>query len=637
MNDDPTNPFSRWETILNVAEDEPISNPNHRGVFQIEVVGNNIWVSIGNRTDGFALVKGDGSNCVEPWVGDGHCEITWTTVIEDGGGRPGDLVTQAFNQNPDFVAGSGATLGIFGNDLYVGPSESGFFGISFSEMMRVKDAHQPNPQWELLIGWPRKDWAPAGGQAPPEFHCPPESRGDMANSVADLTPSEQALWKTISLIATGETFSGLSLIPLDDDDEQAGDDDCFPTTGAGPGYGTSWDPGDPDPASTTLPYMIGPYQYFWRFAEFLAPLKAPQLYVGTLDLNLGPEIVAAARNFGFEVAADYLKPGFDLLRTADGETFEAVTRDAFGSGLNGADYGVRTLLQVPKLGLAVGAANFDGDLGTDIYIGTRSPYKVPPYADAGPDQFRRDANPQDPTRVVASLNAGKSHSSFDGGTPVSCDWFEGEATVGCDGDLTFFEGPVACDDDVEVQLKTIDDGNRNPEYAFTVKVTDERGLYACDTTLITASSNQSPVATLESSDPDDIFDDGQQQLPFTQNSGTNSTDSLDASQQDQGNDGEESYLVTGTCADLDSPLLYVCEFVPLDLGNTVSNQTLDCGGATTLPAAPPCTVTATITTLTAARIDEEFGTGISKPDMALVVEDENQRTRVRWESETLAP
>ena len=54
---------------------------------------------------------------------------------------------------------------------------------------------------------------------------------------------------------------------------------------------------------------------------------------------------------------------------------------------------------------------------------------------------------------------------------------------------------------------------------------------------------------------------------------------------------------------------------------------------TTLPTAPPCTVTATITTLTPDAITAAGGSQ-SQPDVELRVEDENRYVRLRWESTT---
>ena len=484
MNDNPTKWWSPWVEIANVQTEAGVGNEFNQGVFQIEAIGDNLYVSVANRTDGFELWQGDGRGCLEVGVGDGHCNIVWKKLISGGAGRPIDPYTQL--NGPSFVASPGATLGVFGNDLYLGASESGFATpFAVAEMLRVRDAETPNPTWELLMGWPRQDWAPSGEQAPNGFVCPEESVGDMANALAEFSNSEKAFWQSLDLVVAQEfgvsypTPGFLGLLALDDD---LNDDDCFPTTGAGPGYGTSWEPGASGDASETLPYMLGPYQYFWRFSPFQPRTGAAQFYVGTLDQYTTAPLVDVAPLLGYDVSNDYLQPGFDLLRTADGETFDAVTRDGFGSGLNGRDYGVRTLLQVPNLGLVVGTANGNPDLGTDVYIGTRTPYRVPPYADAGPDQFLDATDPPEP------LNAGRSHSAFDGGTPVSCEWFTGTATVGCRGDLAPLATPASCDEDVAVELDAIN-GADNPEHALTVKVTDEHGRYACDTMFITAGSD----------------------------------------------------------------------------------------------------------------------------------------------------
>ncbi|MGB5832873.1 MAG: hypothetical protein WBG92_12890 [Thiohalocapsa sp.] len=628
MNPNPTNATSPWVEIANVAEHPDLGDPNNLGVFQIEAVGDYLYASTINRVDGFELWQGDGTDCVEPWVQDGHCNISWSKVIDAGGGRPFDIFSMTLNndfsffdpnQAPEFIASAIATLGVFGNDLYLGASESGFTGVSFVELIRVKNAHLPNPTWTVNIGWPRQDYGTSGPAKPANFVC--ENDDDMADNDADLGVLDGFFWQAIRGFLEDEfdlapgTLASLPLIPFDNDGDA---DDCFPTSNAGPGFADNLlNLPFPDQAQ---PYSIGAFQYFWRFAQYLAA-DPDVFYLGGFEqLNLFVGGLNAPR-------------GFDLLKTTDGNSFDYVTRDGFGTGPDGSNaYGVRTLFEVAGLGLVVGTANPDSEQGTDVFIGTRAPTNVPPHADAGPDQLLRDADPIAPTTVETTLNAGGSHSSFDGGTAISCTWFSGSADAGCSGDLTQLDGPVDCTDDVLTGgLETLVDGNRNPEYPFTVQVTGEQGT-SCDTVIVTASSNRSPTAQLLSSVP---LDNTRVAPPFMVTSGQNSSPRPIVSLVDFDSDGAESYQVQGVCDDPDGGPISVCEFVVRDAGNEVSDQALLCAdGATTLPGLPPCKVTATITTGADIIIaGPELG-GPTRPDMYLWVEDENRLTRIRWESTT---
>ena len=68
--------------------------------------------------------------------------------------------------------------------------------------------------------------------------------------------------------------------------------------------------------------------------------------------------------------------------------WEVVSVNGFGNGRN---YGVREMVSVPGLGLALGAANpfTEAPGGAEIFIGTTVPSE-PPIADAGPDQIAFD-------------------------------------------------------------------------------------------------------------------------------------------------------------------------------------------------------------------------------------------------------
>lgn len=484
INDNPTDQGSAWQVLVDVANDPNLGDPDNLGIFQAEAVGDYLYIATINRTSGFELWRGDGTNCTVPWDANPQCDLVWEKLIDDAAGRPADLITQALNRggdptlkNPTFQASSGATMGVFGDSLYIAPSESGFFGISFAEMLRVNDADGLNPTWELLIGWPRQDWGSSGSEQPDGFTC--RRDGDIASTTGDLPPADRAFWLLVNqLLLENPSLSSivLPLILLDNDSDS---DDCFATTGAGPGYATNVFSTDP---TDLLDYATGVYQYFWRFAQF-----DDQLYVGTLDIFSN---TFAGFGLPFTSTAGYQRPGFDLLRAKNGDEFSVVTYDGFGGGVppeNNDAYGVRTLVDVPGLGLAVGTANPDPFEGTDIYIGTRAPRRVAPFASAGPDQTVYAA-PGEST-VQAILNARQSHSSFDGGTEVSCEWYAGAADTNCRGRLSQLWTPMSCDEDVPTNdLTATTSGDGELEYSFTVKVSGGHN-YACDTTVVTVSTS----------------------------------------------------------------------------------------------------------------------------------------------------
>ncbi len=288
----------RWQTQVDVSQGQPLSNPNNLGVFQMEVVGDYLYLSVGNRVEGMELWRGDGTRCLPPWQG--GCTMTWEKIFDRGAGRPDD----SSSSNPE-VDNAGATLGVFGNDLYIGSAESAYFDLTRPELLRVRDAGGASPKWELLVGWPRP-----GYQADPRigsnFECLNPGKIDESSA-----PS----WMTA----------------LNTDKEA--DDDCLPATGYGPGMGTVLN------STLPSPYRNGPDRYFWRFQEYKG-----DFFIGTLNLDTSNR----SANLGSR-----------LWRLTDVEgTLTPETRLIFSRGLNNPlNGGIRTLAATP-LGLAIGTANY---------------------------------------------------------------------------------------------------------------------------------------------------------------------------------------------------------------------------------------------------------------------------------------
>jgi hypothetical protein len=281
-----------WQTTVNVSQGHPLSNPNNLGVFQMEVVGNYLYLSVGNRVDGMELWRGDGTRCLPPWQ-DG-CAMTWEKVFDQGAGRPKDTSTS----NPD-VDNAGATLGVFGNDLYIGGAESAYFDTTSAELLRVRNAGGPIPKWELLVGWPRP-----GYQGDPKmgsnFECLNPGEIDETN---DNAPA----W-----------LQGLNT-------NKEGNDDCLPATGYGPGMGTR--------NSLPSPYRSGRDAYFWRFQEYKG-----DFYMGTLNGRARSANLWRFANVDSSVIPEPKR----------------IFSDGLNNPLNG---GIRTLADTP-FGLAIGTANY---------------------------------------------------------------------------------------------------------------------------------------------------------------------------------------------------------------------------------------------------------------------------------------
>ena len=281
-----------WQTTVNVSQGHPLSNPNNLGVFQMEVVGNYLYLSVGNREDGMELWRGDGTRCLPPWQG--GCTMTWEKVFDQGAGRPQDS-----SKNNPVVDNAGATLGVFGNDLYIGGAESVYFDSTSAELLRVRNAGGPIPKWELLVGWPRPGY---------------EDDSKMGSNFECLTPGK------IDDNNAPAWLQGLNT-------NKEGNDDCLPATGYGPGMGTR--------DSSPSPYSSGRDAYFWRFQEYKG-----DFYMGTLN--------GSSANLW-------------RIANVDGRDIPEV-KLAFAKGLNNPlNGGIRTLAETP-FGLAIGTANYGTQL-----------------------------------------------------------------------------------------------------------------------------------------------------------------------------------------------------------------------------------------------------------------------------------
>jgi hypothetical protein len=154
VNDDPSNYFSPWQEVLDVASDPQLGNAANVGIYSMAVFGNALYLGVANQTTGFELWKADGSNCHRP---PRECVLTWEKLIENGGGRP---VGQDGTANSARIF----NFAVFNDYLYWGASESALFKITTAELGRI--GH--DDRWDLLVGVPRDPNAMA---AYPNFNC----------------------------------------------------------------------------------------------------------------------------------------------------------------------------------------------------------------------------------------------------------------------------------------------------------------------------------------------------------------------------------------------------------------------------------------------------------------------------------
>ena len=322
---------------------------------------------------------------------------------------------------------------------------------------------------------------------------------------------------------------------------------CFPSSGRGVGFGAPASPPD---------VTYGDATYIWKGIE-----HDGYMYAGTLDLlNLG-------QTGGANPA------GFDLWRSPNGIDWEAVTFNGLGNGYN---YGVREMLSVPGLGLALGTANpfTEGPGGAEIFVGTTVPSE-PPTADAGPDHLVFDFEEEDTEAhdgmISVTLDGTDSFDPF-GGVIVGWEWFAGDQTADCDG---ITDDPDQTEPIAFYELAT---GPTRTIYDFTLRVTDDDGNKRCDSVEVIASHDLPPETTAFTDPP---------LLP-----GSVPTVHL----VDFDGDGVETFELFGFCSDPESNLAS-CAW-EIDPGLTFD---------------PPGALSATVT----AEVETALAGGDVRPDMFL--------------------
>jgi hypothetical protein len=122
-------------------------NPNNGTIFTMEGFdtdgdGRNdtLVAGVGNRADGMELWVAH-----EPCRGArGTCAVSWSKVLEGGGGRP---VAEG-----ELAANVGVShMGQHGDHLYMGVAETAFFDPTLAEIFRLR----PDLTWDLVVGAPR--------------------------------------------------------------------------------------------------------------------------------------------------------------------------------------------------------------------------------------------------------------------------------------------------------------------------------------------------------------------------------------------------------------------------------------------------------------------------------------------------
>ncbi len=495
-------------------------------------MGNYLWLTTINRTTGFELWRGDGTNCQEPWVGS-TCNIAWTKVIDNGAGRPAD------NIGPP-IDNAGATLGVYGHDLYIGAAESGFYQATYAELLRVQNADTAtSPEWQLLAGWPRKNFADPSTRLPGLENLDCTDPGNMGSNPPAAWTSGPSLLRRNWLDAS----------ELDDASSTPGSD-CLPSSGSGPGLGLN--PAYKDPLNP------GPNSYFWRMAA-----HDGDFFIGSLDLT------------GSSYPGD--ANGFNLYKTSDGESFTTVATTGLG---NASAYGVRSLVSTP-LGLFLGSANGTSTLpngGTDVFLGTTAPAgQAAPKADAGANQFKFDTSHTG--SLSFTLNAGNSTDSFGGAglTASPYEWFQGAVADNCTS-----LSPASAISTSATPTVTVGSDTPSPDVnsqTYTLRVTNQTGKVGCAEVTATASYNLPPNVDPWYSGANPMV----LGVPATYPTSSRSQPNVNLIDDDGA--GSVGYDVTAVCTDPESALVS-CQFQSLaSPGVTLSNihdttTDVSCGGVT---------------------------------------------------------
>jgi hypothetical protein len=566
-----------WTEVLDVSDpaSSPLSNSNNAGIFQTEAIGDYLFLSVGNRLTGFELWRGDGTSCNND--GSNPCTLVWEKLIANGAGRP---LAEAGRTTPE---NAGATLGVYGNDLYMGVGESGYAeeGLTSAELLRIKDAHTGNKQWEVLVGWPRKDYASPSALASwsANFLCVDHDLQDAVPNPGDL-PAD-------AIVGSVNSGRFTFVTGFLDDPEDADLDDCFPASGFGPGMGTLT-----DTDLTPSPYRFGSEGYFWRMQE-----HEGTFFLGTLGRG-------------------------SLWRTDDGLDFSRIFTNGFDNQNN---IGLRTMASTPW-GLAVGTTNAAYDAvdtegnpvgGMEVLLGSSlmqsRDFPIPPIAIATVDTNPNYDNNGD--GKVDHFDVAQSNGSIAGDGLVTVTLRDGGsfAPFAKEGGISryeWYEGPVedcatattpVCDtstpvDCVLTDVSSMGGGNDFMQHTYTLRVTSLEGI-GCDAVTITASSNLPPQAQVTPS------------VPFGNNTRVNLIDF--------NNDTYEYYDVLGMCTDPDNDQIIKCEWQLEQAGNSLQNS-VSCG----LPKTGECDITATVRALR-SDLASALVNGSSSPNISLYVEDAN--------------
>ena len=536
-------------------------DPNIEGIFQMEAMGNYLFVSAINRTTGWQLWRGTFTDTCTA----ASCPVTWEKVIDRGAGRPGD----SYVPDPTDptkkkirISNAVATLGVFkyaedegGNgkyDLYIGVGESGYSeeGLTAAELLRIRDVQDGNKQWELVAGWPRQDWADY--QANPgliNMTCQDANQGDLD---ADEKPIN---------------LSGYALPPgLLDDPEDTDKDDCFPASrptsgsgyrgyGYGPGMGTDYY-GNP------AYYSFGIENYYWRMAE-----HEHTFYIGTLG------------------RASLWRVDYDPL---DAAANAPIIQRVFTGGLNDPNnQGVRALVSTP-LGLALGFTNPNfyavDDTGKrtgglEIYIASdlfptdaSGQTGLPPVArvavdtssgvyDANGDGIYNFFDKAGKGSVNITLMDNGSYSPFGGAKINVYEWYEGDVSTNC----ATLDPSSITGTGTKVSLTTVVDATI-AEKTYTLRVGAPTGtggsmLYSCDTIRVIATANLPPTGGISANVPITS--------PYGLYQGIYFLGQLNLVDFD--GDGSETYTLTGTCDGGQDPLTS-CEWMEWAVANTFNPE-----------------------------------------------------------------
>jgi len=521
---------------------------NTEGIFQMEAIGDYLFLSVINRTTGWQLWRGTlPSTTTTCGTTAASCPITWEKIIDKGAGRPGDAYVTVPDPNDPSktiqqirVSNAVATLGVYQYDtdkydLYMGVGESGYSedGLTAAELLRIRDVQTGNKQWELMVGWPRKDY-----KSLLNMTCQTANIKDLGS---DETP--------ISSGGRGSGSSGNFPPGLLDDPEDTAADDCFPVSGYGPGMGTK--------SSTDLTpayYSFGIENYYWRMAE-----HEHTFYIGTLGR-------ASLWRIDYDPATDV---------SGDNPLIERV----FTGGLNDPNNaGVRTLISTP-LGLALGFTNPDFSNvdvtgkrtgGLEIYIASDlfpegGQPGIPPIARAalGSNSGIYDANADGiydffaaagKSTVDIKLVDNGSYSPFGGAPITTWEWYDGDVSgASCASPLNGYTFKPTKAGATVTFTPTVDATFAKKTYTLRVGAPTGTGgamLYSCDTVTVTATTNLPPkgdiIATVPLSPPSSDNWSG------NANAGTINLGQLNLIDFDA--NGSESYSLTGVCDGQGDPL-----------------------------------------------------------------------------------